>query len=113
MNVEGLFKAVKAEPDQHTLVVVALELERQGYRVYVNDKYEGSASLIAAEEQGALSGVPSSNGYKIQIVRDSDCQSFRVHLLDVDEICISSVETSPVVYNPEFTTRFFESGGTN
>ncbi len=113
MNVEGLFRAVREEPDQHTLIVAVRELERQGYGVRVNERYEGSAALIAADERGELNDVPSSNGYVIKISKNNASQVFRIHILDNDDICVSSVDTSPVMYNPEFTTRFFRSGKTN
>jgi hypothetical protein len=42
MNIQKLFKAVKEERGQHSLVTIALELEDQGYTIILNNKLNGS-----------------------------------------------------------------------
>jgi hypothetical protein len=113
MNVENLFKAVKNEPDQPTLIVAALELERQGYRVTVNNKYIGSEALLVAEDNGELDLIPKRNGVTIRIEKNNVAQTFRIQFLDVDAICITEMNTAPVMYDPDTTIGFYKSGETN
>lgn len=54
MNVQKVFDAIKNEPDQATLIVAALELERQGYSVTVAHKYHGSQALLDADERNEI-----------------------------------------------------------
>ena len=58
MNIQRIFDAVAAEPDQHTLIVVVSELESQGYRVTVDGKYQGSAALAGADAAGEFEMQP-------------------------------------------------------
>lgn len=113
MNIQLLFDAIKQEPDQHTLTVAVLELERQGYAVKVNNKYSGSDEIIEAEERGELEHLPMRNGVVLQLERDDERQSYRMQFLDVDSICITSVDSLPVIYDPEFTSGFFKSKKSN
>jgi hypothetical protein len=113
MNIQKVFEAVRNEPDQLTLVVVALELERQGYKVTVNEKYQWSEALMTADKEGELDLIPKQNGVLISIEKNGSRESFRVQFLDVDAICFTDTDTAPLMYNPEFTTGFFRSGKSN
>ncbi|MCX6132972.1 MAG: hypothetical protein NTU47_04070 [Ignavibacteriales bacterium] len=113
MDIEKIFKAVRDEPDQYTLLVVAAAIEEQGYEVTVNEKYVGVQALRFAEENGDLDNLPMRNGVLIHVQKGSERQGFRLHFLDLDAICFTDVDTPPVIYNPEFTTGFYKSGATN
>jgi hypothetical protein len=113
MNIKRVFEAIKVEPDQPTLIVAVLEFERQGYQVKVGERYLGSAALIDAEEKDELKLLPLTNGVVINLKRNDEEQSFRLHFLDIDAICITDVHTPPVTYNAKFTTGFFKSGKVN
>jgi len=113
MNIQKVFEAIKSEPDQPTLIVAALEFERQGYSVTINDKYEGSQALLQAEERNELNLIPLRNGVTFKISNASEMQSFRLQFLDVDAVCITDVDSPPVIYDPEETIGFYKSGRTN
>jgi len=113
MNLQRLFQAVADEPDQPTLLVVAIELERQGYSITVADKHCGSAALLEAEENGDLNLIPKANGVRMDLEKNGEQQSFRIQFLDVDAICITDIETLPVIYDPKYTTGFYKAGEIN
>ena len=113
MNIQRVFEAIKKESDQPTLIVAVLEFERQGYKVKVGERYFGSAVLIDAEEKDDLKLLPLTNGVVIHLERKDEEQSFRIHFLDIDSICITDVHTPPVTYNADFTTGFFKTGEAN
>jgi hypothetical protein len=109
MNVQKLFNAIKDESDQPTLIIATIELERQGYNVTLNKKYHGSRELTEAEGNGDLQYLPMQNGILIEIKKGKEKQSFRLQMLDLDSVCITSLDSHPVIYNPEFTTEFYKS----
>jgi hypothetical protein len=113
MNIQKIFQAVKDAPDQTTLIVAVGALEEQGYEVTINDKFSGMKDLIAAEENGDLDTLPMRNGVSIRVKKAEKEQTFRIHLLDIDAICFTDVDTPPVIYNPDFTTGLYKSGATN
>ncbi len=113
MNMQRVFEAVKAEPDQPTLIVAVIELERQGYKFDVNKMYNGSQTLIAMEEVGDLGKIIGSNGAILTINKDHTEQSFRVQFLDIDAICFTETECPSVIFNPDKTIGFFKSGRVN
>jgi len=77
MNVQKLFEAVKQEPDQHTLIIVVNELERQRYIVNIADKYNGSVELNIEEDSGDLKYLLSKNGIKIKIKRKEEHKNLK------------------------------------
>jgi hypothetical protein len=113
MNIQKVFEAIKSEPDQPTLIVAALEFERQGYSVTIGDKYDGSRALLEADERDELNLIPLRNGVKFKIAANKEVQTFRLQLLDVDTVCFTDVDSPPVIYDPEATIGFFKSGKTN
>jgi hypothetical protein len=113
MNVQKLFSAVKAEADQHTLIVAANELERQGYKVVVAEKYNGSVELCSAEEKGELKYLSTRNGVKIKIKKKNEIQVFRIHFLDIDIIAITDLAISPIKFDEENTADYYKKGLTN
>jgi hypothetical protein len=104
MNAQKIFEAVKAEPDQPTLLVVARELEQQVYTVTIAGKYGGFEELEKADENGELTFLPTRNGVIFEIQKEDERQQFRVHLLDLDVVCLTSVQSHPVIFDPKFTT---------
>ncbi len=102
MNLQLLFQAVKDEPDLPTLFVVVAELERQGYAVTVNDRLVTLRTVKDAEEKGQLTLIPSRGGFKITIEKKAERQTFRVQVLDVDAICLTEMDTAPVIYDERF-----------
>jgi len=113
MNIQEIFRAVKDEPDQSTLIVAITAIENQGYEVLVTDKYNGSKALWDAEAKGELDNLPMRNGIVILAKKGTEEQRFRIHFLDNDALCFTDIDTPPVIYNPDFTTGFYESGVTN
>jgi len=49
------------------------------------------------------------NGIKLTLIREKDIQEFKVHNLDNDRICFTSIESLPVRLNPEYTMDLFKS----
>lgn len=113
MNLERILQAVREEPDQPTLIVIAIAFEAQGYEVTINNKYTGSEVLLKAEENGELNLIPLKNGVKVTVMKDKQSQSFRVQFLDVDAVCFVDVDSPPVIYDPEFTTGLYGPSKTN
>jgi hypothetical protein len=109
MNLQLLFKAVKDEPDLPTLFVVVAELERQGYAVTVNDRKVNLRTVKDAEEKGQLTLIPSRGGFRITIEKKAERQAFRVQTLDVNAICVTDIDTAPVIYDERFKTGFLKS----
>jgi hypothetical protein len=109
MNLQLLFRAVKDEPDLPTLFVVVAELGRQGYAVTVNDRLVNLRTVKDAEEKGQLTLIPSRGGFKINIEKNTESQTFRVQVLDVNAICLTDIETAPVIYDERFKTGSFKS----
>jgi hypothetical protein len=110
MDLQHLFQAVKDEHDLPTLFVVVAELERQGYAVTVNDRLATLRSVKVAEEKGELTLIPSRNGFKMTIEKKGERQTFRVQILDVGAICVTDIDTPPVIYDERFKTGFFKPG---
>jgi hypothetical protein len=110
MNLQQLFRAVRNDPDLPTLFVVVAELQRQGYAVTVNDRMVDLRTVKDAEEKGQLTLIPSRGGFKITIEKNAETQTFRVQVLDVDAICLTDIDTPPVIYDERFKTGFFKSG---
>lgn len=54
MNIQKIFDAVRNGPDQPTIIIAIRELEKQGYIVIVNDRYNGTKDLILADEMNEL-----------------------------------------------------------
>jgi hypothetical protein len=113
MNIQKIFEAVAGEPDQATIIVVALELERQGYNVIINKKYKGSKGLFELDEQGDLTTALGKNGVHLSINKGKDKQEFRMHFLDLDAVCFTKLDSHPVIYDQEYTTGFYKSGKNN
>jgi hypothetical protein len=109
MNLQHLFKAVKDEPDLPTLFVVVAELERQGYAVTVNDRLVNLRAVKDAEEKGQHTLIQSRGGFRITIEKKAERQTFRVQTLDVNAICLTDIDTAPVIYDERFKTGFFKS----
>lgn len=109
MNIQKIFNAVKEEPDLSTIHIVVYELEKQGYTVIVDDKYKGLAELDEADERGDLIYLPYKNGIKLTLICEKENQEFKVHNLDNDRICFTSVDSLPVMLNPEYTVDLYKS----
>ena len=107
MNIQNLFQSIKDNPDQSTLITAALELERQGYGVVVDSRYHGSQELISADERGELSRLPVGIGINFHIRKEFEEETFKLHLLDLDAVAVTDIESPPVIYNPEFTISEF------
>ena len=113
MNIYRLYEAVRNQPNQASLVVAVRELERQGYRIVIADKHDGSAALEELDAQGELSLITMRNSVRLRIEREGEIQELRLQFLDNDDICLTHPDTPPVIYDPEYTTGFFKSGETN
>ncbi|MDE3057570.1 MAG: hypothetical protein KGJ59_06405 [Bacteroidota bacterium] len=113
MNIERVFNAVKEESDQPTIIVATIELEQQGYDVLIAGKYHGSQELIEADEDGDLSLLPMNNGVLFEVTIGNEKQRFRLHFLDIDQICFTSEDSLPLEYNEEFTVTHFNEGRNN
>ena len=105
MNIQRIFEAVKNEPDQETIIIIVNELEKQGYLVIINDKYNGSKNLLEAEARNELCFLPYINGIKIKIFKKDEVQNFRVHYLDNDAIALTELESLPIEYNNGYTVN--------
>lgn len=108
MNLQKIFEAVRNEPDQPTLIVAVTELERQGYKVLINNRYAGSMDLLLAEERDEFKYMPYINGVLITTIKDDESQTFRIHYLDIDAIAITGTSSLPIEYNQTFTTNLFK-----
>jgi hypothetical protein len=104
---------VKDEPDQHTLIVLVQEMERQDYRVTIEDKFKGSVELIEAEEKGELNKLPMVRGVVVSILKGKENQIFRIQFLDIDSICITDLDCPPLIINLDHTIKFYKSGENN
>ncbi len=113
MNLQELFKAVKDDQDLPVLFVAVAELERQGYKVTVNDRLADLRTVKAAEEKGQHTLIPSRNGFKITVEKNAERQTFRLQILDTGVICLTDVDTIPVIYDERFKTGFFRPGEAN
>lgn len=110
MNIQKVFEAVRDEPDQSTLIVAVNELERQGYKVIINERYNGSKDLILAGEKNELRYLTHINGVIIKTLKNEEVQNFRIHYLDIDAIAFTDVKSLPVQYNPKYTIELFTQG---
>ncbi len=110
MNLQNLFKAIKDERDLPILFVVVAELEKQGYTVTVNDRLATLRAVKTAEEKGELTLVPSRNGFKVDIEKNAERQTFRLQILDVGVICLTDIDTPPLIYDERFKTGAFKPG---
>lgn len=105
MNVERLFAAISAEPDQPTLLVAVLELERQGYQVTVANRLQGGSQVTQALEAGDIEA--SNLGAVMEIKSGGESQTFRLHFLDLAAVAITAASSPPVAYDPRFTISEF------
>lgn len=110
MNIQNLFAAVREHSGEHALVVVARELERQGYKVKAAGHFDGSQSLISADEAGELERLPVGIGVEMNVEKGGEIQSFRLHFLDLDAVCLTDLNSPPVIHDPKFTIDEFRSG---
>ena len=113
MNIQRLFQAVKEEPDRHTLITIAFELEQQGYNVTLDNRFNGSDEIMAAEEEGFFSSRPMNNGAVFATAKNGEEQTFRVHFLDDDCFCLTDIECLPVKFDENYTLDFFYKGKNN
>ncbi len=109
MNIQDLFAAIKQKSGEHALVVVARELERQGYEVTTAGRFRSSSDLAAADEAGELDRLPVGIGTSIKVQKKGEIQSFLLHFLDLDAICLADLNSPPVIYNPGFTISEFRT----
>lgn len=110
MNLQKIFEAIRNEPYQPTLIIAVSEIERQGYRVIINDKYFGSKDLISADERNELHYLPIINGAKLKIMKETEEQELRMHLLDIDSVAFTDSKSLPIQYNPQYTIELFTQG---
>lgn len=81
MNLQQLFKAIRAEPEQHTLMIIAVQLERQGYQVTIDGKYVGLGELQKAEAEGEFEALPIGIGAAVKIHREMRTRYFEYTFL--------------------------------
>jgi len=81
--------------------------------VTVNDSLVGLDAVQSAEENGDLNLIPSRNGFKILIQKGGERQAFRIQIVDLNAICLTEVNSHPVVYDEKSTKGFVRSGKTN
>ncbi len=113
MNLQELFKAVKDDQDLPVLFVVVAELEKQGYKVTVNDRVATLRAVKAAEDKGQLTLIPSRGGFKMVIEKGAERQTFRLQILDVGVICLTDIDTPPVTLDERFKPGSFRPGEAN